>query len=246
MLDYYTTAAAASKEIGDHYGLRRLAELAQGSQKILDVGCGEGTRLHTLAPKKIATGVDASSAAIKLAQKKYPKNTFVKADASKLPFPNAKFDLVYCAFVLEHTTDPEAVITEMLRVCQPGGKIVFLCPNFGAPNRRSPNSVESPLRKLIAGVVADIFTSASNLTWRHVTPKQNYSQIDDDTTVEPYLLSLVRFLKSKKIKICDASSLWSLEPASSSPRKQLFKILGQKKLYPFINWGPQLFIEAQK
>lgn len=53
----------------------------------------------------------------------------VVADASRLPFPDESFDLVFHRSVAEHFEEPAGPIRECARVLRPGGKLVFLTPN---------------------------------------------------------------------------------------------------------------------
>lgn len=46
---------------------------------------------------------------------------FVFGDATRLPFPDASFDLVLSGGLLEHFRDPAPVLSEMARVLKPGG-----------------------------------------------------------------------------------------------------------------------------
>lgn len=245
-MDYYHIAHQASSQIGDHEGLIYLQNQCRTAKKILDVGCGEGTRLNTLLPKnKRGWGIDPSPKAISRAKKQYPRYYFRLGVGESLPYPDYNFDLVYSAFTIEHCSDPEIFLREMVRVCHPGGRIVILAPNYGAPNRRSPNSKENPFNKFFEGLLMDIFPPPS-LSWRQVTPQTKYTQIDADTTWEPYLYSLSRYLKSLSLSLEKSSSLWELEPQADSPRKQVIKWLGSRKIFPFLYWGPQVFVVAVK
>jgi len=243
---YYTIASEASQEIDTHPGLRYLKNQVHSSKSVLDVGCGEGTKLAAFASKKQkAVGIDVNRYAIKLAQKKYPHLKFVHARDEQLPFVDGEFNLVYSTFVLEHTRDYHLFLKEMVRVTSSGGQIIIICPNFGAPNRRSPNSVQSPVKKLISGFFHD-FTDLSALNWIKVKPKKKYVNIDDDTTVEPYLKSLHDYFSSLDLEIIKSTSLWSLEPFSFNPRKLLFTFLGRLGIFPFKYWGPQIFVVVNK
>ncbi len=244
-MDYYKAAKVASLNIGAHPGLLFLQKKCRLSSKVLDVGCGEGSRLETLMSGKKGWGIDINAAVIKLAKSQYPEHNFRVANATMLPFKDAFFDLVYSAFTIEHCQNPEKFILEMFRVCKTGGTVAILTPNFGAPNRRSPVSTENPFTKFLRGLMADYIFSSS-LGWKLVQPKSVYDRPDDDTTVEPYLHSLVRFIAAHKYKIEVQTSLWELEPNSFNPRKLVFKILGKMKLYPFRYWGPQIFVAAVK
>ncbi len=245
MTDYYQIAQAASLKIGNHSGLLYLRQLCRQAPKILDVGCGEGSRLVTLLPQsRIGWGIDASKKAITQAKKQYPHHRFQVADAARLPFADGFFDLTYSAFTLEHVLDPQTVISEMFRVTRPGGLVVILCPNYGAPNRRSPVSAASPWRKLVSGLWQDFFPRPG-LNWQTIVPREIYRHIDDDTTVEPYLHSLLHYL-SPFHRIVLASSVWDQEPPSRHTRKGLIRLLGKWQAFPFKYWGPQLFAVAIK
>ena len=50
-------------------------------------------------------------------------------DAAAMPFPDNYADILVCSEMIEHVTDPSAVIKEMYRVLKPGGKI-YLCVPF--------------------------------------------------------------------------------------------------------------------
>lgn len=242
---YYSIAKKASSHIGNHRGLLYIKKAANQARKILDLGCGEGTRLNLMSGNKKSFGVDIDSYAINLAKKQYPRHAFRIYDGKRLPYKDKSFDLVYSAFVLEHTQDPEKFLKEARRVVSPGGKLILLCPNFGAPNRRSPNSTQKPLQKLLTGFIDDL-KQTPGLYWQKVNPKTTYGQIDDDTTVEPYLRTLESYLISNGLTVNKKSSLWELESFSANPRKLLFLTLGRLGLYPFRYWGPQLFIIAKK
>lgn len=228
---YYEIAAEASKKIYGHPGLMKLRELCKKAEKILDVGCGEGSRLNAMGG---GVGIDINRFAISEAKKKYPKSKFQIASVEKLPFAGKSFDLVYSAFVIEHVKSPEKMLEEMIRVTSK--RLVIICPNYGAPNRRSPVSTENPVFKLIRGLFW--LPSPNILGWTKVTPRKKYINIDDDTIQEPNLLSLKRYLENKGLSIEECSSLWQLEPATLNPRKLFFKIF-------FKYWGPQIFLSAR-
>jgi len=249
-MNYYQISHHASSQIGNHEGLLYLQSLCQTSGKILDVGCGEGTRLKTLLPAgKRGWGIDPSVIAITKAKKQYPRHYFRVGLGEQLPYSDNNFDFVYSAFAIEHCSDPELFIREMIRVCRPGGRIAILAPNYGAPSRRSPNSIESPYNKFFEGLVFDLIPRPG-LVWRQVTPQKKYTQIDADTTWEPYLGSLIHYLKpacrQAGLTIEKFSSLWNLEPETQNPRHLIIRKLGQLEIRPFIYWGPQLFVVAVK
>jgi len=98
------------------------------ANKVLDVGCGTGAMISLfseLMPDTEFVGVDNSKHILATAQNlNLPNATFVEGEATKLPFEDNTFDLVYIRLVLMHNPYPEHIISEMKRVCKPGGVMI--------------------------------------------------------------------------------------------------------------------------
>lgn len=100
-----------------------------GGKKILEIGYGQGTDLCQFALAGAECfGVDITEEHFILAKRNLKlrglqANLFL-ADASKLPFANESFDVVYSFGVLHHTPDINQCISESYRVLQPGGKFL--------------------------------------------------------------------------------------------------------------------------
>jgi arsenite methyltransferase len=123
-------------EIFDSIGLR-------GDEKVLDIGCGSGLLLNGAAMRLTsgkATGIDlwsphSGGGNLELlwrnakAEGVADKIEFKEADARKLPFEDAAFDVVMSSGALHHIVqnfdDHERTVREMVRVLRPGGKIVL-------------------------------------------------------------------------------------------------------------------------
>ncbi len=102
---------------------------ALAGARALDVGCGVGQVVARLAEAGFdAWGVDVSEPNISRARKFSEQCQLY--DGRKLPFPDRHFASVGALNVLEHVEEPEAFIAELVRVTEPGGRIVLSSPNF--------------------------------------------------------------------------------------------------------------------
>lgn len=99
------------------------------NKKILDVGCGTGRHLALAHSSNTRQGVDLSQTMLDEAQAKMPDGIFTVASADKLPFPDNSFDLVISSRVLQHIRKQQNFVTEMSRVCKPGGQVIILSYN---------------------------------------------------------------------------------------------------------------------
>jgi ubiquinone/menaquinone biosynthesis C-methylase UbiE len=94
----------------------------------LDVGCGTGVLAETLlercAPASVHA-VDPAPAQVRAAARgpAAGRATFQIADAGKLPFPDASFDVVASALVINFIADRPPALVEMRRVARPGGLV---------------------------------------------------------------------------------------------------------------------------
>ena len=110
--------------------------------RILDIGCGDGRHGAAAArqPNLFVAGadrrrkdLDACTRRMAFEQKmKTLKSRWAlaAADIEALPFPDAAFDLVICAEVLEHVVDHERAAAELARVLKPGRTLVVSVPRY--------------------------------------------------------------------------------------------------------------------
>lgn len=249
--EYYELARKGSLDVS-HPGMKILKRLCKESKNVLDMGCGEGTRLNYLIGKsKNGVGVDISRTAVEKAKKRYPALDFIEADLEKIPFNNNSFDLVYSAFVLEHLANPEKFIREAIRVTNHGGKVVLIAPNYGSPNRCSPPFRSSRFNKFIRGLIDDFekpTVSVKKLNWNKVRPlteSEDY-QIDYDVVIEPYLGTIIDYLKRQGLNIITFNSCWEEELPDTKLHQLLFRFLGKIGMYPFKYWGPHFVVVGRK
>ena len=97
--------------------------------RALDVGCGVGQVVAKLTEAGFeAYGVDVSEPNI--ARAKQFTDHCQLYDGRQLPFPDRHFASAGALNVLEHVEEPEAFIAELVRVVEPGGRVVLSSPNF--------------------------------------------------------------------------------------------------------------------
>ncbi len=95
--------------------------------KVLDVACGTGDMVMELLRQGCSvTGVDLSMEMMAIAKQKAPQAEYRLADVERLPFGDASFDAVTCAFGVRNFVHLEQGLGEMLRVLKPGGRMVIL------------------------------------------------------------------------------------------------------------------------
>jgi ubiquinone/menaquinone biosynthesis C-methylase UbiE len=93
--------------------------------KLLDVGCGTGWLAEHFSDY---TGIDGSPEAVAAAQGK--GRSIIQGDVHEpLPFEDATFDGVVLKDLLEHVTDPVAVVREAHRVLKPRGRVFASSPD---------------------------------------------------------------------------------------------------------------------
>jgi demethylmenaquinone methyltransferase/2-methoxy-6-polyprenyl-1,4-benzoquinol methylase len=128
------------------FGVHRLwrraaikASAARPGQRVLD--CATGTGDLALAFKRTVgdtgevTGTDFCEPMLVHARKKatdaHLRVTFEPADATKLPYKDASFDVSSISFGIRNVDDPVQCLRELARVVRPGGRVVVL--EFGQP-----------------------------------------------------------------------------------------------------------------
>ena len=118
---------AASRVTARREQIEALMALASPAahDRVLDVACGPGALLATLAPRVRRTvGLDLTPAMLQLARAAAPKAWCVRGAAERLPFDDGAFSLVVCTWAFHHFASPPRVLREMTRVCAPGGRVV--------------------------------------------------------------------------------------------------------------------------
>ena len=125
------SAFAEYARLGAHVRRYRWAGGLAQNRTVLDLGCGHGFGATELAPRaKSYLGVDTDTAAIAWADRvlspRYPNARFASpASHSTL----GSFELVVCFEVIEHVSDPVALLRTVRSALAPGGFALLSTPN---------------------------------------------------------------------------------------------------------------------
>lgn len=113
---------------GGYRGHHRVIDqtLRSASGPVLDLGCGTGVFAPRFDPREYL-GVDLSPTYIAAAARKHPRHRFAVMDARRLELADHSQSRCFIAGMLHHLSDDaaDAVLSEVQRVLQPGGRIVI-------------------------------------------------------------------------------------------------------------------------
>jgi SAM-dependent methyltransferase len=106
-----------------------LANHLAGSERVLDVGCGEGQvgrRAAGIPGVTFVAGIDPTWGQIKVAAERGGGVIVTRAEAAGLPFHDHSFDAAVACLVFEHIAALDESVAEVGRVLAPGGRFVLL------------------------------------------------------------------------------------------------------------------------
>jgi phosphatidylethanolamine/phosphatidyl-N-methylethanolamine N-methyltransferase len=117
--------------------------------RILEVGVGTGINASLYPSNCHITGIDLSTSMLDKARERVARQglrniRLLEMDAGNLTFADDAFDIVYAPYLVSVVPDPVKVVTEMRRVCRPGGRIVIL------NHFRSANPILSRVERAIS------------------------------------------------------------------------------------------------
>jgi ubiquinone/menaquinone biosynthesis C-methylase UbiE len=116
------------------------------AHRLLEVGCGTGAILSTIATSASRHGLDLAAGALDEAKIHAPNAYLVRGDALALPYPDFTFDITFCHFLLLWVRDPSQAAREMARVTRPGGHVLALAEPDYSQRVDKPESL-APLGK---------------------------------------------------------------------------------------------------
>lgn len=105
--------------------------------RVLDLGCGNGTKTSRLAGRFEVTGVDISERQLELARAAVPGASFVRADFVELDFPAETFDAVTAFYSVVHVPRDEQrpLLSRIMRWLKPGGLFLASMSHVGGEDR---------------------------------------------------------------------------------------------------------------
>lgn len=113
---------------------RFLLSVLRTGDRVLDLGCGDGTfaALAAAGGAGAVIGVDIAEAALARARRAHPEIPFHRVDSeSPLPFGDNEFELVWASEVVEHVADTATWLSEVRRVLVPAGRLAITTPDHG-------------------------------------------------------------------------------------------------------------------
>jgi phosphatidylethanolamine/phosphatidyl-N-methylethanolamine N-methyltransferase len=170
----------------------RLANRREG--RVLEVGVGTGISLPQYKRSLGIVGIDLSPQMLRKARERVSRHrlrnveALLEMDAAAMTFPDNSFDVVAAMFVMPVVPDPVKVMTELERVCRPGGEVLVV----------NHFSEQGGMRGLIEKALAP---AASSLGWRTEFPREAVMvrqglRLEETRRIPPVgMVTLLRFVK---------------------------------------------------
>lgn len=133
IIEQFSKQAVPFAKLPGHLSaIEMLIELSHAHKEdlVLDVACGPGLVACAFAPHvRHIEGIDITQAMIDQAQQRQQgaglKNVSWKTGTvDPLPYSNETFSLVITRYSFHHFLQPYDALSEMIRVCRPGGRIL--------------------------------------------------------------------------------------------------------------------------
>ncbi len=139
------------------HGRRQLMKKlnCKAGEHVLEVGVGTGITFPFYSDDVSVTGIDISPDMLQVAKKYLNGNnpgnrSLFLMDAQRMSFADNTFDKIAAMYVVSVVPQPEVLVSEMKRVCKPGGDIFIL--NHFSNHKLVPKMVETvmlPFQNLI-------------------------------------------------------------------------------------------------
>ena len=155
----------------------KVAEKISYNDNVLECACGTGMiSVHIATKCRSLVATDFSQGMLAKSRKrcKKIKNIRVeKANILQLEYPNESFDKVVAANVIHLLDQPDIAISELIRVCKKGGKIII--PTYIITKEHGISTI---LIRLINHFTKTFQYQFNEQSYKNFFNKQGYSQID--------------------------------------------------------------------
>ena len=155
---------------------KKVAERMSSNDNVLECACGTGmisVHIATKCRSLIATDFSQGMLAKSRKRCKKIKNIRVeKANILHLEYPNESFDKIVAANVIHLLDQPDIAISELIRVCKKGGKII---PTYIITKEHGISTI---LIRLINHFTKTFLYQFNEQSYKNFLKKLGYSQID--------------------------------------------------------------------
>ena len=156
---------------------KKVAERMSSNDNVLECACGTGmisVHIATKCRSLIATDFSQGMLAKSRKRCKKIKNIRVeKANILHLEYPNESFDKIVAANVIHLLDQPDIAISELIRVCKKGGKIII--PTYIIMKEHGISTI---LIRLINHFTKTFLYQFNEQSYKNFLKKLGYSQID--------------------------------------------------------------------
>jgi SAM-dependent methyltransferase len=132
LIDHLLENQSAGRNCGDLHPSplpRGEGTSADRQPLVIDIGCGTGANIASLADRYRCVGIDTSTDAIQWARQRFPHVRFIEAYAPQdLGSLMGEARMITMMDVLEHVKDDFALLSSVLAECSPGAYVLLTVP----------------------------------------------------------------------------------------------------------------------
>lgn len=124
-------------------------------KRVLDIGCGVISVLNLIKePGAELHGIDPLVDEYRKLYRLDEGIGWSAAPGEEVPFPDGYFDVVFCTNVLDHTEDPDRVLSEIRRALKDGGLLVLTVDVFKTSEARDAAHPHSFTDERVDGLIS--------------------------------------------------------------------------------------------